>query len=126
MVKRLKVKKFVKNFVKKFIKTAPLCIDQCGSFCSKSYITDSITKMGVAENPGDLLLTHCTNNHKGNDASKRTPQINIGGFHLYLFELAFINQFYSRMTGLFQQSLANDKFRNHFAISSKYFDMACY
>ena len=30
------------------------------------------------------------------------------GFHLYLFELAFINQFYSRTTGLFQQSLATD------------------
>ena len=51
---------------------------------------------------------------------------NSGGFHLYLFELAFINQFHSRMTSLFQQSFANDYFRNHFTISSKYFDMACY
>ena len=33
---------------------------------------------------------------------------NIGGFHLYLFELAFINQFYSRKTRLVQLSLAND------------------
>ena len=49
-----------------------------------------------------------------------------GGFHLYRFELAFINQFYSRMTSLFQQSFANDYFRNHFIISSKYFDVACY
>ena len=35
------------------------------------------------------------------------------GFHLYLSELAFINQFYSIMTRLVQLSLANDKFRNH-------------
>ena len=50
----------------------------------------------------------------------------IGGFHLYLSELAFINQFYSMMTGIVWLSLANDKFRNHFTISSKYFDMVCY
>ena len=31
-----------------------------------------------------------------------------GGFHLYLFELTFINQFYSRKTRLVQLSLAND------------------
>ena len=49
----------------------------------------------------------------------------MGGFHLYLFELAFINQFYSRTASLFQQSVANDYFRNHFKISSKYFDMVC-
>ena len=30
-----------------------------------------------------------------------------GGFHLYIFVLAFINQFYSRMASLFQQSVAN-------------------
>ena len=47
-----------------------------------------------------------------------------GGFHLYLFELAY--QFYSRTASLFQQSVANDKFRNHFTISSKYFDVASY
>ena len=33
---------------------------------------------------------------------------NIGGFHLYLSELAFINQFYSIMTRLVRLSLAND------------------
>ena len=32
----------------------------------------------------------------------------LGGFHLYLFELAFINQLYSRSASLFQQSVAND------------------
>ena len=31
-----------------------------------------------------------------------------GGFHLYLSELAFINQFYSIMTRLVRLSLAND------------------
>ncbi len=50
----------------------------------------------------------------------------VGGFHLYLSKLAFINQFYSIMTRLVQLSLANDYFRNHFTISSKYFDMVCY
>ena len=49
----------------------------------------------------------------------------IGGFHLYLSELAFINQFYSIMTRLVWLSLANDYFRNHFTINSKYFDMVC-
>ena len=43
-------------------------------------------------------------------------QSNKGGFHLYLFELAFINQFYSRTASLFQQSVANDQFWNHFKI----------
>ena len=32
----------------------------------------------------------------------------LGGFHLYLSELAFINQFYSIMTRLVGLSLAND------------------
>ena len=50
----------------------------------------------------------------------------LGGIHLYLSELAFINQFYSIMTRLVRLSLANDQFRNHFTISSKYFDMMCY
>ena len=40
--------------------------------------------------------------------------------------LAFINQFYFIMTRLVWLSLANDYFRNHFAISSKYFDMVCH
>ena len=48
-----------------------------------------------------------------------------GGFHLYLSELAFINQFYFMLTRLVRPSLANDYFRNHFAISSKYFGMVC-
>ena len=32
----------------------------------------------------------------------------MGGFHLYLFKLDFINRFYSRMTSLVWKSLAND------------------
>ena len=36
-----------------------------------------------------------------------TNSENIGGFHLYLFKLDFINQFYSIMTRLVQLSLAN-------------------
>ena len=44
--------------------------------------------------------------------SKTPPRIRndgiFGGFHLYLSELAFINQFYSIMTRLVWLSLAND------------------
>ena len=36
------------------------------------------------------------------------PKMPYGGFHLYLSELAFINQFYSIMTRLVRLSLAND------------------
>ena len=49
-----------------------------------------------------------------------------GWFHLYLSELAFINQYFSIMARLVPLSLGNDWFRNHFTISSKYFDMTCY
>ena len=43
------------------------------------------------------------------DTKKGCPLLSVaGGFHLYLFEFAFINQFYSRTGSLFQQSVAND------------------
>ena len=56
-----------------------------------------------------------------------------GGFictrpNLYLSELSFINQFYSRMTSLVLLSLlANDYFRHYITIiSSNYFHIVCY
>ena len=43
-------------------------------------------------------------------ASYKEDRVKAGlwGFHLYLSELAFINQLYSRMTSLVQLSLSND------------------
>ena len=35
-------------------------------------------------------------------------ELELGGFYLYLFELAFNNQFYSRTASLFQPSVEND------------------
>ena len=41
-----------------------------------------------------------------NDCHDKSTLLSGGGDHLYLSKMAFINQFYSRMTGLFRLPLA--------------------
>ena len=49
------------------------------------------------------IIQNCTSKSAVQCLSKlKHRYVHIGGFHLYLFKLAFINQLYSRIASLFQ------------------------